>query len=199
VATVLLVAGSTLTFWIPWQTPFASTNSYSSIVQSTRLLECKEKQNGKPHSNPSFKAPGCCKRITYGLFQLTHMSHDDHTVRLIKFRQARQGGQNEDKTLLQRSHKGEFQHVSISGRQRSLRCGQNLPCFFLGSTLLMTVGSCAWAMADKGVTKGLLTPPPLWVSAQLLYVCVTAWQRSRGCSRSLCSPFLRAVRLFALD
>jgi len=27
VATALLVADSTLTFWIPWQTPFASTGS----------------------------------------------------------------------------------------------------------------------------------------------------------------------------
>ena len=27
VATALLVAGSTLTFWILWQTPFASTSS----------------------------------------------------------------------------------------------------------------------------------------------------------------------------
>ena len=35
VATALLVAGSTLTFWIP---PFASTSSYSSLVQSIRLL-----------------------------------------------------------------------------------------------------------------------------------------------------------------
>jgi len=31
VATALLVAGSTLTFWIP---PFASTSPYSSVVQS---------------------------------------------------------------------------------------------------------------------------------------------------------------------
>ena len=38
VATALLVAGSTLTFWIRWQTWFASTSSYSSIVQSARLL-----------------------------------------------------------------------------------------------------------------------------------------------------------------
>ena len=34
--TALLVAGST--FWIPWQTPFASTSSYSSVVQSAKLL-----------------------------------------------------------------------------------------------------------------------------------------------------------------
>jgi len=38
VATALLVAGPTLTFWIPWQTRFAFTYSYSSVVQSTRLL-----------------------------------------------------------------------------------------------------------------------------------------------------------------
>ena len=38
VATALLVAGSTLTFWIPWQTHFASASSYSSVVQSARLL-----------------------------------------------------------------------------------------------------------------------------------------------------------------
>jgi len=35
VATALLVAGSTLTFWIPL---LASTSSYSNVVQSTRLL-----------------------------------------------------------------------------------------------------------------------------------------------------------------
>jgi len=50
------------------------------------------------------------------------MSRDD-------FARASYGGQNEDKTLLQRSqhcHKGEFWHVGISARQRLLRCGQNL-------------------------------------------------------------------------
>jgi len=35
VATALLVAGSTLTFWLP---PFTSTSSYSSVFQSPRLL-----------------------------------------------------------------------------------------------------------------------------------------------------------------
>jgi len=38
VATALLVAGSTLTFWIPWQTSFESTSSYSSIIEIARLL-----------------------------------------------------------------------------------------------------------------------------------------------------------------
>ena len=56
-----------------------------------------------------------------------------------------------------------------------------------------TAWLCAQAMADNGE---LITPPPRWVSAQLLYVCVTTWQRSRGCSQILCSPFLWAVRLF---
>jgi len=38
VATALLVAGSTLTVWISWQTSFASSSSYSRVVQSARLL-----------------------------------------------------------------------------------------------------------------------------------------------------------------
>ena len=96
----------------------------------------------------------------------------------------------------QRCHNGEFRHVSISVRQRSLWCGQNLRGPFLRATLPMTVGSCARAMVDNGKTKGLITPPPKWVSAQLLYVCVTAWQRSRLLSQNLSSLFLRAVRLF---
>ena len=58
-AIVLLVAGSTLTFWIP---PVASTTSYS-------------------------KVPGCSynyRQLTYGSFQLTHMLRDDHAVELIR-------------------------------------------------------------------------------------------------------------------
>jgi len=69
VATTLLVAGSTLTFWIPWQTQCASTSSYSSVVQSATSLGCSYN----------------CKRLTCGSFQLTHMSCDDHAVQLIKF------------------------------------------------------------------------------------------------------------------
>ena len=62
VATALLVEGSTQTFWI---SPFVSISSYSSVV----------------------KALGCscnCRRLAYGSFQLTQMSHDDHTVQLIE-------------------------------------------------------------------------------------------------------------------
>jgi len=56
-----------------------------------------------------------------------------------------------------------------------------------------TTRSYTRAMVDHRETKGLITPPSRWVSAQLLYVCVTARYRSRGCSQNLCSPFLRAV------
>jgi len=58
VATALLAAGSTLTFWIPWQTSFASP----------------------AHTQALFKALGCsynCMRLTGGSFQLTHTSRDD--------------------------------------------------------------------------------------------------------------------------
>ena len=53
VATALLVAGSTLTFWIPWQTPFASTS----------------------RTQASFKVLGCSynfSQLTCGSFQLCH-------------------------------------------------------------------------------------------------------------------------------
>jgi len=66
---------------------------------------------------------------------------------------ASHGGQNKDKTLLQYSqpcHKGQFPHVSISVRQRSLQCGHRGS--FLRATVPMTVGSCARAMADNGET-----------------------------------------------
>jgi len=56
-----------------------------------------------------------------------------------------------------------------------IRCGQNLRGPFLRATLPMSVGSWARAMANNGETKGLITPPSRWVSAQLVYVCVTAW------------------------
>ena len=88
------------------------------------------------HIQASFKALGCsynCMRLTCASFQLTHMPRDD-----TLFNWSSRGGQNEDKTLLQRSqcyHKGEFWHVSISARQRSLRCGQNLCGPFLRATL----------------------------------------------------------------
>jgi len=115
------------------------------------------------------KALGCsynCRWLAYDSFQLTHVSCDDTLLNWSS-----NGDQNEERTLLQRSqrcHNGEFRHVSISTRQRSLWCGQNLRGPFLRATLLMRVGSCARAMADKGETKGLITPPSRWVSAHII-------------------------------
>ena len=133
VATALLVAGSTLTFWIP---PFTSTSSYSSV----------------------FKALGCsynCRRLTDGWFQLTHVTWWPRC--LI------------DRAMAAKTKTKRY----YSARQRSLRCRQNLRGHSFPESY--TTGSCARAMADNRETKGLITPPPRWVSAQLLYVCVTAW------------------------
>ena len=51
-----------------------------------------------------------------------------------------------------------------------------------------------WAMTINGKTKALRSPPPRWVSAQLVYVWVSARRRSQWCSQNLHRPFLRAVR-----
>jgi len=62
VATALLVAGSTLTF------------GYLRLHQPT----CTQ---------VSLKVLGCsynCRRLSYGSFQLMHMSRDDYAVQLIK-------------------------------------------------------------------------------------------------------------------
>ena len=51
---------------------------------------------------------------------------------------ASNGDQNEDQTLLQHSQlsqHGEFRHVSVSERQRSRLCGQNLRVPFLRTVL----------------------------------------------------------------
>ena len=58
-------------------------------------------------------------------FQLTHMPRGNRAQSI-----ASNGGQKEDKTLLQHlrlSQHGEFWHASVSERQRSRPCGQNLP------------------------------------------------------------------------
>jgi len=85
--------------------------------------------------------------------------------------QASQGSQNEHKTLLQCSqhcHKGEFWHDQCTIITTWTETSWAFPESY-------TVALCARAMADNGETKGLITPPARWVSAQILYVCVTAW------------------------
>ena len=57
-------------------------------------------------------------------FQLTHMPRGNHAQSI-----ASNGNQKEDRTLLQHSQlsqHGEFRHISVSERQRSRPCGQNL-------------------------------------------------------------------------
>ena len=147
VATALLVAGSTPTFWIP---QFVSTSSYSSVVQA---LGCSHNY----------------RRQTYGSFQLTHMSRDDHAVQLIEpwWTRRRQSIITALTTLPQgwvSTHKHQWTTaITTMWTESSWAFPESY-----------TTGSCARAMADSRVTKGLVTPPSRWVSAQLLYVCVTA-------------------------
>ena len=147
-ATALLVADSIPTFWIP---QFVSTSSYSSVVQAI----------GCSHN---------CMRLTYGSFQLTHMSRDDHAVKLIEpWWQKRMQNVITELTTLPQGW--------ISTRKH--QCTTAITTMRTESSWAFpesyTTGSCAPAVADNRETKGLITRPPRWVSAQLLYVCVTAW------------------------
>ena len=76
---------------------------------------------------------------------------------------ASNGDQKEDRTLLQRSQlsqHGEFRHVSVSERQRSQPCGQNLRVPFLRTVLPPEVEESARAMAANGETKAFISLPP---------------------------------------
>ena len=82
-------------------------------------------------------------------FQLTHMPHGTHAQSIA-----------EDKTLLQHSQlprHGEFWHASVSKRQRSWACGQNLRVPFLRTVLPPEVEE---SNGGHGETKALISPPP---------------------------------------
>ena len=84
-------------------------------------------------------------------FQLTHMPRGNHAQSI-----ASNGDQKEDKTLLQHSQlsqHGEFRHVSVSERQRSRLCGQNLRVPFLRTVLPPEVEESARAMAATARQK----------------------------------------------
>ena len=69
---------------------------------------------------------------------------------------ASNGDQKEDKTLLQHSQlsqHGEFWHASVSERQRSRPCGQNLRVPFLRAVLPPEVEGSARAMAATARQK----------------------------------------------
>ena len=145
VATALLVAGSTLTFWIPWQTPFASTSSYSSVVPPANLWLVPINAH-----------------VTWW-----------YAVQLIEpWRPRRRQNIIAALTTLPQGW--------VSARKH--QC----------TTAITTIWTkSSWAFPESytandssimrssdgghGETKGLITPPPRWVSAQLLCVCVTAW------------------------
>ena len=149
-ATALLVAGSTLTFWIPWQTSL----------------------HPPAHTQASLKLLGCsynCMQLMWGSFQLKHMSRDDHAVQLIEpCRPKRRQNIITALTTLPQGWVSPRKHpfttaITTMWTESSWAFPESY-----------TTGSCARAMADNRETKGLITPPPRWVSAQLLYVCVTA-------------------------
>ena len=76
---------------------------------------------------------------------------------------ATNGDQREDKKLLQHSQlsqRGEFRHVSVSERQRSHLCGQNLCGAFERAVLATNFEESDRAMAADGTTKALVSPPP---------------------------------------
>ena len=75
-------------------------------------------------------------------FQLTHMPRGNRAQSI-----ASNGGQKEGKTLLQHlrlSQHGEFWHASVSERQRSRPCGQNLRVPFPRAVLPPEVDREQW-------------------------------------------------------
>ena len=81
----------------------------------------------------------------------------------------------------------------VSARKHQCKTAITAMCFVGLSWEL----HCQWQLdralerTIDGETKGLITPLPRWVSAQLLYV----WVSARRCSQNLLRPFLR-VSLF---
>jgi len=152
VATALLVAGSTPTVWIP---QFLSTSSYSSVVQA---LGCSHN----------------CRWLAFLIPINAHVMWWCCSIELIE-----PWGQNEDRTLLQhtqRCHNSEFRHV------RKHQCTTAIITMWTESSWTFPESYTAddsWIVRSRDgghrETKGLITPPPRWVSAQLLYVCVIAW------------------------
>ena len=132
-AITLLVAGATLTFWIP---PFASTSWYSSVV----------------------KALGCscnCRRLAYGSFQLTHMTREDHAVQLIEpWRPRRRQNVITALTTLPQGWVSARKHQCTTAITTMwTESSWAFPESYTG-------GSCARGMAGNWETKGLITPPP---------------------------------------
>jgi len=92
------------------------------------------------------------------------MSRDDHVAQLIQPWRPRRR-QNVITTLLQG-------WVSTHKHQCTTAITTRWTKTSWAFSESYTTRSCARVMANNRETKGLITPPPRWVSAQLLYVCV---------------------------
>ena len=80
----------------------------------------------------------------------------------------------EDKKLLQRSQlrqHGEFCHVSVSERERSRPCGQNLCVPFPRAVLPPEVEESARAMVANGETKAFISTTKVSFSTIILILC----------------------------
>ena len=135
---------------------------------------------------------GCASQVLQLIPNNAHVTRGPCSVDRVN------GVQREDKNILQcsqlRQH-GEFRHVSVSERQRSHLCGQNLCGAFVRAVLATNFKESDWAMAADGTTKALV-PSPRWVSAPKLYSEDSAWKRSWWCSQNLCRPAIHVLSPF---
>ena len=123
----------------------------------------------------ALQALGCshnCRRLTYGSFQLTYMSRDDHAVQLIEtWRPKRRQNITTTLTTLPQGWISAHKH----------QCTTAIKTMWTQSSWTFPesyTGDDSWIVRSSdggnGETKRLITPKLRWVSAQLLYVCVTA-------------------------
>jgi len=144
---------------------------YSSLVQSA--CNCRS-----------------CRGLIYGSFQLTHVTWW-HAVQLIE-----PWRPNEDRTLLQRSQRCSQGWVSIPKHQHTTAITTMWTESSWAFPESYTTGSCARAIVDNGETKGLITPPPRWVSAQLFYEVAIGPAGSRAMVRARCGVRMRMLVVY---
>ena len=120
------------------------------------ILPCACAKPGK--AMPLHVVHLCLSKWDINLFLLLsfcwHMPHGNHHAQPI----ASNGGQREDKNLLQRSQlqqHGEFRQVSISERQRSYLYGLNLCGAFIRAVLAMNFDESDRAMVADRTAKRL--------------------------------------------
>ena len=154
------------------------SRSYSDLVDTWADFVCIHQLVLRPCPK-SASMQYNCRRLTYGLFQLTHITWWPwrFTILLIErdeYLSIKNLYTDLDKFEWAMAAKTKTKHYYSAhnlatrgsfGMQASvhdIRSGQNLLGPFLRATMPMTVGSCTRAMADNGETKGLITPPSRW-------------------------------------